>query len=123
MVTIETRPNAYAADCPSRKILDIIGDKWASLIVLLVENQPRRFSELQRAISGISHKMLTQTLRELERNGLVNRTVYAEIPPRVVYNLTPLGQTLCEPINSVVNWSYSHLDELTAAQGQYDARK
>jgi DNA-binding HxlR family transcriptional regulator len=104
-------------------VLDIISDKWASLIILLLEKQPKRFSELQRSIGGISHKMLTQTLRELERSGLVSRTIYPKSPPWVEYGLTPLGQTLCEPINSVLAWSYTHVDEVIASQVQYDAGK
>jgi DNA-binding HxlR family transcriptional regulator len=115
-------PNAFAADCPSRKILDLIGDKWASLVILLLECQPKRFSELQRSILGISQKMLTQTLRELERSGMVKRTAYPEIPPRVEYELTPLGQTLCTPIKALLEWSYQNIGEVTAAQEQYDLR-
>ena len=123
MVTIESRPNAYAADCPSRKVLDMIGNKWASLIIFLLENEPKRFSELERVIDGISHKMLTQTLRELERSGLVNRTIFPQIPPRVEYELTPLGKSLVEPINRLLIWSYEHVDEVTTAQADYDLRK
>lgn len=123
---METRmrlPDAYAADCPTRQTLDRIGDKWTTLIILLLEDGPRRFSELQRSIRGISHKMLTQTLRSLERDGLVSRTMYPEIPPRVEYRLTPLGETLCAPIGAILRWSEEHIDEVSAAQAAYDARE
>jgi DNA-binding HxlR family transcriptional regulator len=114
--------DVYAADCPTRQVLNRIGDKWTTLVILLLEDGPRRFSELQRNIGGVSQKMLTQTLRSLERDGLVSRTIYAEVPPRVEYQLTPLGQTLCAPIAAIVRWSERHINEVTAAQTAYDAR-
>jgi len=80
---METKPNVYAAGCPTRQILDRIADKWTTLVIGTLAQRTRRFSELRRAIEGISQKMLTQTLRDLERDGLVLRTVYAEVPPRV----------------------------------------
>jgi DNA-binding HxlR family transcriptional regulator len=123
---METRihlPDAYAADCPTRQTLDRIGDKWTTLIMLLLEDRPKRFSELQRSIGGISHKMLTQTLRSLERDGLISRTMYPEIPPRVEYRLTPLGETLCAPIRAILRWSEEHVDQVSAAQAAYDARE
>src|SRR6266566_8073244 len=86
--------NVYDATCPSRQVLDLIADKWATLIVALLEDRPWRFAALQRHIGGISQKMLTQTLRDLERDGLMQRTVYAQVPPRVEYALTPLGKPL-----------------------------
>ncbi|MCC6261905.1 MAG: helix-turn-helix transcriptional regulator, partial [Anaerolineales bacterium] len=97
--------NVYKEACPTRLALDRIADKWTTLIIGLLENRPRRFSELKREIEGISQKMLTQTLRGLERDGLVTRTVYAQIPPRVEYELTALGQTLCEPIAAIRHWA------------------
>ena len=115
-------PNAYAADCPTRKILDFIGDKWATLIILLLENGPKRYSELERSIEGISHKMLSQTLRDLERDGLITRTVYPQVPLRVEYELTPLGQTLIQPIAAIVQWSYDHVEEVNVAQALYNSR-
>jgi len=85
-------PNVYDANCPTRHVLDLIADKWATLIIgLLNDEQPQRFAALQRQIGGISQKMLTQTLRSLERDGLVQRTVYAQVPPRVEYALIFLG--------------------------------
>ena len=112
----------YASACPTRQVLDRIGDKWTALIIGLLEEEPKRFSELQRSIVGISQKMLTQTLRNLERDGLVQRTVYAEVPPRVQYTLTPLGKTLCAPIAAVRRWAEEHIDEVTESQVIYDQR-
>ena len=85
METTIKRPDVYAEDCPTRQVLDRIGDKWTTLTIGLLHERPMRFSELQRRIAGISQKMLTQTLRMLERDGLLRRTVYAEVPPRVEY--------------------------------------
>ena len=114
-------PNVYDANCPTRQVLDLIADKWATLIIgLLNDKQPQRFAALQRQIGGISQKMLTQTLRSLERDGLVQRTIYPQVPPRVEYALTPLGQTLCEPIAALIRWSEENIDAVTAAQKRYD---
>ena len=121
MVTLLTTTNVYASDCPTRRILDRIADKWTVLIIGLLEDGPKRFSQLQRGIGGISQKMLAQTLRSLERDGLVLRTVYPQVPPRVEYELTPLGQTLIEPIATIRNWAESHIKTVTLAQTQYDA--
>lgn len=115
-------PDPYAADCPTRQVLDFIGDKWSVLIIGLLEAEPLRFSELQRSIHGISQKMLAQTLRTLERDGLVEREVYAEVPPRVTYTLTPLGTTLCAPLAAIRGWAEAHIDEVTRAQTRYDER-
>jgi DNA-binding HxlR family transcriptional regulator len=113
--------NVYDAKCPTRHVLDLIADKWATLIIgLLNDEQPQRFAALQRQIGGISQKMLTQTLRSLERNGLVQRTVYPQVPPRVEYALTTLGQTLCEPIAALIRWSEENINAVTAAQQRYD---
>lgn len=114
--------DVYAADCPVRQALDRIGDKWTTLLIGMLANGPKRFSELRRGIGGISQKMLTQTLRSLERDGLVERTLYPEVPPRVEYALTPLGKTLWEPIGAIVRWTEAHIDEVVAAQQKYDAR-
>jgi len=115
------RVNVYDANCPTRRVLDLIADKWAALIIgLLNDKQPQRFAALQRQIGGISQKMLTQTLRDLERDGLVQRTIYPQVPPRVEYALTALGQTLCEPIAALIRWSEENIDAVTAAQKRYD---
>lgn len=114
------RPNVYDESCPTRHVLDLIGDKWAALIVGLLEEQPQRFGALHRQIGGISQKMLTQTLRRLERDGLVQRRVYAEVPPRVEYALTPLGQTLCTPLGVLRTWAEANIIAVQAAQQRYD---
>lgn len=116
-------PNPYAADCPTRHVLDLIGNRWAVLIFGLLEDRPKRFSEMLHEIVGISQKMLTQTLRNLERDGLVTRTVYAEVPPRVEYALTPLGQTLIEPLTAIRAWAETNIDHVTAAQMRYDEKQ
>ncbi len=110
--------------CPSRLILDRIADKWTTLIIgILAQSKHRRFNELRRMIGGISQKMLTQTLRDLERDGLVTRTIFPEIPPRVEYELTQLGRTLCGPLGSLTQWAHDHMDEVKGAQARFDARR
>jgi len=111
-----------AEDCPVREILDRIGDKWSVLVVALLGDGPRRFSELRRAIDRISQRMLTLTLRQLERDGLVTRTVYPEIPPRVAYALTRLGRTLLEPIRALSAWAVANRGAIQTARLRYDAR-
>lgn len=121
METVELHGNVYSGDCPTRQILDRIGDKWTALVIgLLEDGQTLRFSEIKRGIGGISQKMLTQTLRSLERDGLVTRTVYAEVPPRVEYTLTPLGNTLVAPLTAIREWAENHIEAVAEAQTQYD---
>jgi len=115
-------PNVYAASCPTRLALDLVADKWTTLVVGLLEDGPRRFAALSRQIGGISQKMLTQTLRNMERDGLVKRTVYAEVPPRVEYVLTPLGQTLRAPLGALRAWAEENVTAITTAQRRYDGR-
>lgn len=123
METVSSDAEVYQGNCPTREILSRIGDKWTALIIgLLARSENRRFNELRRAIGGISQKMLTQTLRDLERDGLVRRTIYAQIPPRVEYALTPLGKTLCDPIDALRQWTQSHLGEVREAQEAFDRR-
>ncbi len=122
METNDLAPNVYKKNCPTRMVLDRIGDKWTTLIMGLLEVRMRRFSELQREIEGISQKMLTQTLRELERDGLITRTVYAEVPLRVEYELTNLGQTLRQPIAALRSWAEANIGEIVKAQVHYDSR-
>ena len=113
----------YARGCPSRDLLDRIGDKWTVLVLgELAQHGTCRFSRLRKRLSGVSEKMLTQTLRALERDGLVNRTVYPAVPVRVEYELTPLGQTLREPLKMLTEWSVRHVTEVLAAREEYDAR-
>jgi DNA-binding HxlR family transcriptional regulator len=110
----------YVADCPTRRILDRIGDRWTVLIVCALGEGDARFSELRRQIEGISQKMLTQTLRGLERDGLVLRTVYAEVPVRVEYALTEAGRTLLGPLGALQDWAIEHLGEVSTSQQSYD---
>jgi DNA-binding HxlR family transcriptional regulator len=103
-------------------VLDRIGDKWAIYVVDRLAAGPRRFSELHRGIDGITARMLTVTLRGLERDGIVTRTLHASVPVRVDYQLTPLGETLLATIGQLVAWADTHLAEIQAAQAEYDAR-
>src|SRR5947209_7778743 len=120
---LPTDAEVYQGNCPTREILDRIGDKWTSLIFgLLAHSESRRFNELRRSIGGISQKMLTQTLRMLERDGLVKRTMYPEIPPRVEYALTPLGKTLGGPLAALGQWASDHIDEVREAQEIFDKK-
>lgn len=112
--------NAYQAACPTRLMLNRIADKWTVLVLGLLESETKRFSTLQREIGGISQKMLTQTLRGLERDGLIARTVYPEVPPRVEYKITPLGNTLVGLLAALRDWSETHMDEVLQAQRDYD---
>ena len=114
------RGSPYRADCPTRRILDRIGDRRTVLIVGVLWDGSARFSELRRRIEGVSQKMLTQTLRGLERDGLVRRTVYPEVPVRVEYALTEAGRTLREPLRALEEWSITHLRDVTASQEAYD---
>lgn len=111
---------AFNANCPTRLILNRIADKWTVLVMILLESETKRFSNLQREIGGISQKMLTQTLRGLERDGLVSRKVYATVPPKVEYSLTPLGHTLKDLLYAVKTWSETNINEVLTAQKSYD---
>lgn len=124
MVTTTSVPirdgNPYDASCPTRGLLDRVGDRWTVLVVGILGQGDARFSVLRRRIEGISQKMLTQTLRRLERDGLVSRTVYPEVPVRVEYALTGSGRTLLEPLRALQNWSIEHMGDVSAAQEAYD---
>lgn len=111
----------YQRDCPTRRLLDRIGDRWTVLVVGTLADGPLRFSEIARRVDGVSQKMLTQTLRALERDGLVSRTVYPEVPPRVEYMLTDAGQTLHEPLRALEAWAEEHMPDVLAARELYDA--
>jgi DNA-binding HxlR family transcriptional regulator len=117
------KPNAYAANCPTRQILDRVGDKWAVLILLLVRDEPMRFNALRRAIEGISQKMLSQVLKSLERDGLVKRRVIATVPVTVEYSITRLGATLSKAVDPLRDWAESNLKEVLNAQRRYDAQR
>ena len=116
MVRNILKPNVLNAQCPTRRVLDLIADKWTTLVIHLLAGGTYRYSDLHRSIDGISQKMLTQTLRELEANGLVLRKVYPEVPPRTEYSLTPLGLTLTEPLGALCAWAERHLPELERAR-------
>ncbi len=109
-------------DCDVRQILDRVADKWSLLVIALLRDRTLRFSELLRQIDRISQRMLTVTLRHLERDGLVQRTVYPEVPPRVEYVLTPLGASLHATINALVSWTESHQADIARARSAFDAR-
>ena len=114
---------SVALDCPRvSSLLSRIGDKWTVLVVMLLREGPRRFSELKREIGGISQRMLTLTLRGLERDGLVARTVYPTTPPRVDYELTQLGHELREPVEALGHWALAHLDVIDRARHAFDAQ-
>lgn len=112
----------HLSDCSAIKhIIARIGDKWAVLVVRMLGGGPQRFNELKKAIGSVSQRMLTLTLRGLERDGLVSRTVYPSIPPRVDYALTPLGHSLIVPIKALSDWAMVHHSEIKAAQEQFDS--
>ena len=110
----------YQQGCPTRRILDRIGDRWTVLVVGALGDGTSRFSELKRRIEGISQKMLTQTLREMERDGLVVRTMHAQVPVRVDYRLTDAGLSLRAPLKALEEWSIEHLGSVLTAQQSYD---
>ena len=114
--------DAYLAGCPTRELLSTLTDKWVALVIAALEGGPLRHSELARRIAGVSQKMLTQTLRTLERDGLLTRTVTASVPPRVDYALTPLGHELFPVMVAIKAWAETQLDRILEARAQYDAR-
>jgi DNA-binding HxlR family transcriptional regulator len=113
--------DAYLATCPTRQLLDVLSDKWVCLVVNALATGPKRHSELARVIAGVSQKMLTQTLRGLERDGLVTRTVTASVPVRVDYELTDLGRSLLQLVSALEDWAETHIEDVQAARGIYDA--
>lgn len=110
------QPDIFNADCDSRQVLALLADRWSMLVIYALSRGVRRHGELKRMIGGISQKMLTQTLRALERDGLVQRRAHPVVPPRVEYTLTPLGQTLLEPLRSICRWAESHLPQVREAR-------
>ena len=113
-----------SAECPKiSQVLARVGEKWSVLIIIMLADRPRRFSDLKRSIGGISQRMLTLCLRGLERDGLVKRTVFPVVPPRVEYELTALGQSLRQPVTQLANWAKGHLAELDAARAEFDRRE
>ncbi|WP_230487391.1 winged helix-turn-helix transcriptional regulator [Nocardioides anomalus] len=114
--------DAFLAACPSRQLLDRLSDKWVTLVLVGLEEGPRRYSELSRTIAGVSQKMLTQTLRTLERDGLLTRTVTASVPVTVTYELTPLGRSLQQLMAQLKDWAEAHMDQVLTARDSYDAQ-
>jgi DNA-binding HxlR family transcriptional regulator len=122
MVTMSgpDRGDAFDPDCPTRVVLDRIGDKWTVLVIGALQDGPLRFSVLRTRIGGVAAKVLTQTLRAMERDGLLTRTVHAQVPPRVDYELTDLGASLTGPIQTLTDWAETHLAQILGARETYD---
>ena len=108
--------------CPLPEVFAVISDKWSVQVLRELRREPRRFTELERAIAGVSRRMLTLTLRNLERNGLITRTVYPEVPPRVVYAITALVDDLSEPLEALADWARTRRPDIVAARRDYDSR-
>ncbi len=119
---LTSQPNVLDQNCESRQTLDRVADKWSALVVYALVRGPRRHGQLKRAIDGISQKMLTQTLRSMERDGLVDRRVIDRVPPHVEYRLTALGWTLTGPLVAICQWSMDHLPEVQRARAAFDTR-
>ncbi|PPF87526.1 transcriptional regulator [Pseudoclavibacter sp. RFBJ3] len=114
--------NVMLATCPSRTSLAKIANKWTAMIVIALSDGPARFGEIRELVEGITGKVLTTTLRDLERDGIVTRTAYNEMPPRVEYELTPLGQTLRAPLLALGLWAEAHISEVLEARVAFDQR-
>jgi DNA-binding HxlR family transcriptional regulator len=112
--------DVFVANCPSRQLLDRLSDKWVTLALLALEEGPRRYSELSRTMAGVSQKMLTQTLRVLERDGLVTRTVTPSVPVTVTYEMTDLGRSLHSVVGLLKDWAEGHMDLVLASRNEYD---
>jgi DNA-binding HxlR family transcriptional regulator len=120
-VTAVRKPGTDHADCRKvSQILARVGDKWSVLVVMQLAEGPLRFSEIKRRINGISQRMLTLTLRGLERDGLATRKVYPTVPPRVDYALSDLGRSLTKPVLALGQWALTHIDEIDAARKKFD---
>ncbi len=115
--------DAYLAACPSRKLLDRISDKWVTLVLKSLAEGPKRYSEVSHQLAGVSQKMLTQTLRSLERDGMITRTVTPSVPVRVDYELTSLGASLGGVLAQLKTWAEQHMPEVDQARAEYDARR
>jgi len=121
-VTVQLPEEPDPRMCHARQILDRIGDKWSISVIYSLGDTTMRFTELRNAIDGISQRMLTSTLRALERDGLVERTVHPVVPPRVDYRLTKLGLTLSQTVCALMSWAYDHADDIDEARAAYDRR-
>ena len=114
--------DAFLAACPSRQVLEVLTNKWVCLVFSALEDGPMRHSDLARRIAGVRQKMLTQTLRQMERDGLVTRRMIAQVPVRVDYGLTPLGQDFAPVVHRVKSWAEQHIAQIHAARKAYDAQ-
>ncbi len=115
------RWDVFASECPSRQVLGRVANKWTMLVIsALADSEVLRFSQLRRRVEGVTQKMLTQTLRGLERDGLVSRTVYPTVPATVEYRLTPLGNSLAGAVSVIKDWAYANIDQIERARKQYD---
>ena len=114
--------DAFMASCPTRQVMSTIGDKWSALLVNALADGPRRHGELARTVAGVSQKMLTQTLRTLERDGLVTRSITPTVPVRVDYELTELGQSLVPVLQQLKHWSETHIEQVLAARESFEER-
>lgn len=121
-VTTERPYIAHDGCLKVSQVLARVGDKWTVLVVMALYDGPRRFNEIKRMVGGVSQRMLTLTLRGLERDGMVSRTTFPTIPPRVDYALTPLGRSLAEPVLALGGWARAHLDDIDAARRAFDRR-
>ena len=119
---LETTPpwNVFDSHCPTRQVLDCIADKWTVLIIRCLSNGTLRFAQLRRAVDGISQKVLTNTLRSLERDGMVTRRIYASVPPKVEYSLTSLGRSLCGLVEGICGWAEANIAQVQEAREVYD---
>ena len=117
---MNTMYDVYQDKCPARMVLDRLADKWSVLILHRLENEAVRFNQLRREIQGLSQKVLSQTLKKLERDGLITRTVFPTVPVTVEYALTPLGKTLADCVSELAHWAERNMDEVLAAQKSYD---
>ncbi|NNM46199.1 winged helix-turn-helix transcriptional regulator [Knoellia koreensis] len=113
------RGNAFDPECPTRVVLDRLGDKWTVLVIGALADGPLRFTELRARIGAVAPKVLTQTLRALERDGLLTRTVHAQVPPRVDYEITPLGRSLSAPLAVLTDWAEEHVGQIMASREEY----
>lgn len=116
-------PDVMDPACPSREVLRRIGERWTPLVIEALKDGPLRFTRLREAVGGVTPRVLTATLRGLEEDGLLTRTIYAEVPPRVEYELTPLGLSLLEPIAVNRQWAETHLGDVLAARERWDAAR
>lgn len=117
----ETTPawNVFDSHCPTRQVLDCIADKWTVLIIHRLAGGTLRFAQLRRSVDGISQKVLTNTLRALERDGIVTRRIYASVPPKVEYSLTSLGRSLCNLVEGICSWAEANIEQVQAAREMY----